>query len=387
MRIKPIFEITTGISAKQYAVNSIAEAQDKISRLKEFYQDPHKDGSERWWRAEFCLDYLRQYKVEGTKRADKLTENIMHELNQLLLHKSLVEAGTLPRKVTHEVINGKQKYIPIECQSIERLFCSTAIHDIDEDFHKSSVEEFREYMILRTNYDGSIPMHEKEWLIKQTEADCKAMDILTFGRKTIDSQGNEVKIHTFNNDRNLYMDAVETDWATAATKGSDKLDSLTSRYGLYGDYFSIEKDMLHIDETHRLFKYRKFMENMADRYPQMGDYFRIVDAKLEVADHCLHSITLYHPDRLKNNPDAEVNPLTAKIDINRSLQQAILHSELLDEDAHIIRRMIKGFQQEAVKHPQLKNIVDQMVSQYECAINNHYRPNHIINNDNINDIQ
>lgn len=358
-------------SDDELANDSLAEANDKISRLKEFYEDPYEDGSERWWLAEFALDYLMQYKTEDHKRKDGFTADIIHELNQLILQKSLIDASNytpnniIPRRVTYEIVDGKKQKIPEAQQSAERLFTATTVHDVDEDFYDSSVDEFRAYMTQRIDSEKRIPQAQRQELYDALECDCQSMDTLTFGRKTKDAEGNKVRVTTFNNDRNLYMDAVESLWASVATKATDKLDSLTSRYGLSSNYFTIEQDILHIDETHRLFKQRQILENSAERYPQLANYFHLMTAKLDIADRCLEGITLYHPKKLALNPDAEVHAETAKIDIRRSLDEAILYSEFLDQDSWMIKRMLESFQAEAQEHPTLKSIVDQMVDQYE----------------------
>lgn len=369
--------------------DSVAEAHDKISRLKSFYKDPYEDGSERWWMAEFALDYLMQYKTDGDKRKDGYTADIIHELNQLILQKSLVEASNhtddivIPKRITHEIIDGEKRSIPKAKQSAERLFVATTIHDVDEDFYDSSVEEFHAYMRNRIDTEKRIPEPQRQSMYAELEADCEAMNILTFGRKTRDDDGNEVKEKTFDGDRNLYMDAVEATWATVATKATDKLDSLTSRYGLSEDYFTIEQDILHIDETHRLFKQRQILENAAERYPQLSEYFHIMTAKLNVADRCLEGLTLYHPKKLEMNPDPEVNPLTAKIDVRVPLDEAILHSEFLPQDSWMLKRMLEGFQIEATKYPALQGLVDQMIEQYEAALEAKNGPEEPIPDDNL----
>ena len=362
-------------SKEELSDESIEEARDKIDRLQTFYQDPYEDGSERWFMAEFALDYLMQFKVEGSKRKDGITEDILHEINQLLLQRSLIKASianpdleVIPRRITTQIVDGNEFELPYEMQSAERLFVATTLHDVDEDFHDSSPDHYRDYIKQRIAAEDSISDKDKEIMLEELEVDVQTMKLLTFGRKTRDSEGNPTKEKTYEGDRNKYMDAVEIYWAAAATKATDKLDSLTSRYGLAETYFTIEQDLLHIDETHRLFKQRQIMENMADKYPQMADYFELINAKLDVADRCLEGLTLYHPAKLALNPDAEVNPETAKIDIRRPLDKATMHAEYLERDSWMLMRMLRGFQVEAETHPELQNVVDQMVEQYEAAV-------------------
>lgn len=352
---------------------SVEEARRKINSLKQFYKDPFDDGSERWWLAEFCLDYLQQFKYEGTKRKDGITEDVLHEINQLFLHKSFIHAPknpyyeirVLPREVTFEMVNGKRKAIPAEARSIELLFCGAAIHDIDEDFPDSSPDSLKAYLRGRIMAEPQIPQSQKDKLNKSVDVLAQAMKNLTFGRKTRDSAGNVVKEITFDNDRNLYMDAVESLWISAAVKPPDKLDSLTSRYGHYADYFTIEKDILHLDETYRMFKIRQMLENMKDRYPELSEFFTVVNAKMSVAERCLQAMTLHHPSKLKQQPDPSVRPETAKIDVSRFLEAATRYSQYLEEDCKMLVRMLRSFQAEAQRHPSLQNLVTQMTNQFE----------------------
>ncbi len=254
-------------SKEELSDDSIAEARDKMDRLLAFYEDPYEDGSEQWLMAKFALDYLMQFKTEGSKRKDGITEDILHEVNQLLLQRSLIKASVenpelevIPRRITHQMIDGKEFKLPYEMQSAERLFVATTLHDVDEDFYDSSPEHYKAYIEQRIAAEESLSDRDRKIMHQELEVDVNTMKLLTFGRKTRDADGNPVKEKTYDGDRNKYMDAVEIYWAAAATKATDKLDSLTSRYGLAEKYFTIEQDLLHIDETHRLFKQRQILK-------------------------------------------------------------------------------------------------------------------------------
>ncbi len=362
--------------------SSRLEAEDKIARLKKFYKDPYEDGSERWYRAEFALDYLCKHKEEGSKRKDGYTEDILHEIDLLLLQKGLFEAGKLPRKVTYAVIDGQRVNIPKEAQSIEHLFCTTATHDIDEDDPDASIDEYRLYITDRIINEDNMPSSYIQRNLDGLEVDCRSMEIITFGRKMRDRDGNIIKQETHDGDRNKYMDAIESSWITASIKPADRLSSLTSRYGELGEVFPITKDMSHLDETYRLFRSRQTLENMANKYPEMAGYFNVMNAKLDVAVRCLECVLLNHPLRLQMFPDSEVNPETAKIDISRQLKIAVEDCEYLDRDVWLLERMVRGFEKETERYPVLRNIVSQIGEQFEEAVENRCRHNQEPDNNN-----
>ena len=63
---------------------SIEEAKFTEEQLLNFYRDPKGDGSERWWLAEFTLDYLRFFKPEGSKRKTSPLKPFFTNLGPLL---------------------------------------------------------------------------------------------------------------------------------------------------------------------------------------------------------------------------------------------------------------------------------------------------------------
>lgn len=349
------------------------QAKKTEAELREFYKNPFGNHTARFWLAEFSLDYLRHFKPEGSKRKDRPTESILHELNPARFVKALFLSGKLPAAITYKMeddnATGEKNSVRIELpkslQSIERLFCAIHIHDLDEDFRDSSSSHFLDYIYRRIDAESRIPPELKQQLKAEAHEDAKSMIALTFGRKTRDGKGQKIRVPTHNNDRQRYSDELEAHWPAIAAKAPDRDDGLRTRYGYSRSYFTIPQDQDYLEETRRLFMYRQALEIMQERYPELSEYFEIMNSRIDIALRCLGVITAHHPTTLNIYPDATIHPETARIDIpKRLLQKATQGLENFDGGCDpFLARMLLGFQLEAQRYPVLRNIVKQMESQ------------------------
>ena len=357
----------TGLDGHKLRKESAREANLAESELRAFYR------KSKFLLAEFTLDYLQQFKPLGQRRKDKVTESILHELRPAQLIKALVESKKLPRSVTyrleHRPPNPQSLKIPLpkELQSIERLFCAIHVHDLDEDFADASLEGLRGYLYTRIDEIQNISESQKARLRKEADMDVRSMETLTFGRKVWDPKtGNEEtkRISTHGNDHQLYLDALQNHWPGIAAKAPDRDDGLRTRYGFKADIFTVEQDAAYLEETRRLFMYRRSLEESMKIYPELAPYFDIMNNRLDIALRCFGVMTAHHPSTLKTHPDPTINPETARIDIKDFLEKATKGTEHMNGGVDpFLARMLWGFEQEAKRYPVLSNIVVQIRDQ------------------------
>lgn len=344
---------------------SIQEARGKEVRLREFYKDPFGDGSERWWLAEIYLDYARLFKAEtapgrdikATKRKDKVTENILHELNPLLLFKGNLRAGILPRRVTYEIVNDQRRQIPETLQSVEALFRAETIHDLDEDFAGVSTECFRDFVYAQI-FELDLDESHKEFLKSCCDIDCKILERLTFGRKTYAENGKIITVPTFPN-LQACMDAQEEYWPAVGAKPGDRYDGLITRFGEVPDVFTIDQHLRYANDTIQMFMNNQVLERMQKRYPELEMYFDKINKRLKVSLICFHAIIMAHPLN-KGNGTSKSDPATARVDIKDLFDEASEGSEFLDVDALPFERMLNGYNEEEKRYPELKPLVSQI---------------------------
>lgn len=356
---------STNPKYRQVCAQSLLESRAEKEKLRAFFRDPFGDGSgDRFWNAEFTLDYLEIFKPEGKKRKDSPIENILHELKPARMMMDFCQAKVLPPEVTYEIVDGKRYELPGDQHSIERLFCAIHVHDLDEDYTEVSEEAFLAYMDKRINECDEIPVNIKPFLKSEAREDAQAMKALTFGRKTLDERGNKITENTHDGDRQIYSDALGSRWQAIAAKASDRDDGLRTRYGFAADIFTIAQDEDYMEETRRLFVYRQSMKDAQDRYPELAKYFEIMHARISIALHCLGAITSHHPTKLKMKPDPSVNAETARIDLGRFLPIATQASHAFCGNSDpFLKRMLLGFQMEALRWRELQPIVSKIKEQ------------------------
>ncbi len=341
---------------------SIEEAACKERRLRAFYKE------KGWLLAPMALDYLRMFKPEGSKRKDKITEDILHELDPLLMAKSHVKAKILPERVTVFGDGHKRHSVPLAFQSIEHLFIAIAVHDTDEDYPEASPNHFEKFMHEKI---GALDISEEEKTSLKFSIlfDLKSIEALTFGRKVFDKDGVTVKtIKTHDGDLNTYLMNLQDHWPAVTAKGMDRLGGLVTRFNPHTSkqFFSRDKQNDFLDETYSLFMHNQPLEYAIKRYPELRHSIDIINAKINVVYRCLSAFIFNHPEMHSGRKD--FNPLTAKIIISEYLVHATHDSPYLDDDNRPMLRMLEGFMKEAEKHLVLMPLVLQMREQILEAI-------------------
>lgn len=374
------------LSLEKLSEISLYEARHKEKIIRDFFKDPHGDGSERWWMAEFALDYLKLFKPEGKTRKDKHTQNILHELNPALAMMDYVRADILPKRVTYQMIDGKRVDIPKEYQSIENIFIEDWLHDTKEDYQLSTDSHFKAYMHNRVKNHPEIPAEEKASLLKRITPVKKARHSITYDYKRPTEQlnrnaaksnrpskvqtepernkqgvltGNTI-IYPHRKDHTLYGRNMENHWTAFAYKILDRIEGLVTRYGIVPDYFLVEDDQQYKEETERMYMLGQSNERMMKRYPELAEYLNVTNNLMQIAYRCFAAMTLYHPRAIENSGEQDVHAETADIDVEQWIPLAT--SGGVGE--RFIVRMLHGFELEAQRRPSLQNITKKMRKQF-----------------------
>ena len=362
------------------------EARYNEEKLRTFFKDPYNDGSERWWLAEFALDYLREFKPDGGKpRKDKHTENIMHELTPALALMDFLQNKTLPRRVTYQVISGQKIALPEPEHSIENIFIINLLHDTKEDYRLSTDKHFKAYMLDKVNGCPDIPEAEEIKIKKQLSYIKKARHSITYDykrptdefedyvsqkkrrlkyyyepeRDDKDQLTGQTLVYPHGKDHTKYGKNMEDFWAAVSYKPLDRIEGEVTRYGIAPDYFRIEQDQQYERETRRLYMFNPQIENMADRYPQLKDYLEITNSIMNITYRGFAAMTEYHPSAIKESGEDDIHTETAQIDIERWIPKAIEGGV----GERFLVRMLHGFEMEAQRYPKFQNLTKQIRKQ------------------------
>ena len=371
---------------------SYREAKDKNIRLRRFFRDPYEqnrqDPNARWWDAEFALDYLEEFKpVAYKKHAGKPVKNrkdgtqpILHELNPQLFLKACFKSRILPSRVNYKIVRGRKIQIPFHDGDISKAFVTVSLHDIDEDFVDGSPNHFKAYRNIKIQKEEQMDGDLKAYYLSAADHEKKLMQAMTFGRRVRLPDGSIQTQRTYNGDINLYIDAFSKFWSTLAAKITDRFTNLTDRYGEIPDYFTIEKDDVYRETTRIMFMQRQLAEKACVTYPELESFFDLLNARLELAYRMFDTFVSYHPSYIKNNKITTRDASTARIDLNSSLlERAFLITPFMEEDEEMFSRMLFGFECEAVRYPQMRNLVMQMERQLLPYLKNH-RPEQFLDN-------
>ena len=333
---------------EKLCVDSLVESQEKQAKLRAFYKDPFHNGSKRFYLAEYCLDYLGQFKKTGDKRKDKYTENILHEVRASVHAKHLLDMGLLPKTVTYQMVDGAEIPLKPEEQSIELLFVNLPLHDLKED---KGVKEDHLVSTLKERIQEA-PKEHQESCRARVKPSCDALELITYHK---------------DNDYNLYIQNLPEAWSAILAKTLDRLDGITTRCGRTADFFSIEQNKAYLKDTLLLFFSGQPVEKAAARYPELKPALNYINAQLSVAVRVFEVITEYHPENPdRHNPYRKsTNPETAPLDIEDRLNEVFMYHN--PEESPILR-LLDGVLCEVARHPQLKPIAEKFQEHVERSL-------------------
>lgn len=345
------------------ALASLLESQEKFERAQSFFCNPYDNRSERWYLAEYCLDYLRRFKTEGHKRKNGITESILHELDPVLFCRGLFKGGVLPGQVTYQIVNGRRFEIEPAFQSIEMLFCAILIHDLEEDFPSASRRDLRNYLFDRVHQE-TLEVAKKEQLSTSIRLIGSTLKTQTFGRTKYDKTRHIVTEQTYDGDPQQYYDGLERNWAAIGAKATDRMGGLVTRFENGPGVFPIDRNIAYLQETYDLFGTRQILEKMQERYPELAAYFKVLNARIDIAYRCANALISYHPENPMRTSKKTSCPNTARIELSSTtIQAALPGAEHIPPDVCPFTAMLKGFSTQANLHSQLTPLVQQMRNQ------------------------